>query len=149
MAPDNLINSVTERIFFFTLSNAGYEARVVPVEHGLRLAYQTAYKVVDKAKHASWYRAYNVDVKTHTMLVREIPTDHTSNMQLIEMTLAAAGTPKWVKAHCSLLEAHCSVPAVDRYPLCISSSRVICYISLRRFRYAILDQQCFRHYLTY
>jgi hypothetical protein len=83
MPSDHLIDAVTERIFFFTLANAAYEARVVPVEHGVRLALQTEYRVIDKAKQASWYRGYNVDVKTHTILVREIAPDPASTMQLI------------------------------------------------------------------
>jgi hypothetical protein len=53
MPSDHLIDVATERIFFFTLSNAAYEARVVPVKHGVRLALQTEYKVIDKAKQAS------------------------------------------------------------------------------------------------
>lgn len=84
MSLNHLIDPVTDRIFFFTLQDAGYEARVVPAEHGLRLASQTEYKIINKAKQASWYRGYNVDAKTHTILVREIATDLTSNIQLIE-----------------------------------------------------------------
>jgi hypothetical protein len=83
MPSANLIDAVTERIFFFTLATAAYEARVVPVEHGERLALQTEYRVIDKAKQASWYRRYNVDGKTHSILVREISLDPASTMQLI------------------------------------------------------------------
>jgi hypothetical protein len=38
MSQPSLIDSVTERIFFFTVQRAGYEARVVPVKDGVRLA---------------------------------------------------------------------------------------------------------------
>jgi hypothetical protein len=83
MSHHSLIDSVTERIFFFTLTRSGYEARVVPVEHGLPLAAQTEYKIVNKAKQASWYTGYHVDAKTHTILVRAIAPDAASTKKLI------------------------------------------------------------------
>ena len=80
----HIIDSLTERIFFFQADDKAYEARVIPTTHDVDIALRSDYGILGKEKQAHWYAQYNVDPQTHSILMQDIGFDRATHRKLLE-----------------------------------------------------------------
>ncbi len=80
----DILDSLTERIFFFQCNNTGYEARVIPATHDMEIALRSDYLIVGKEKQARWYASYNVNPQSHSILAQDVGLDWAAHRKLLE-----------------------------------------------------------------